>query len=197
VALDTLIAQHKIKPFIIVMPDGADGTPRAVTEWANTPHGRYESLVLETVHAVDTHWATKADRAHRAIAGLSAGGFGAVNIALRNLGTFGTAESWSGYFTQSAQGPFKSATPQLIQANSPARYVSSMRLRLQRMPLSAFLYGGRQDRGSRAIAPFAAQLRAAGGHVTTARYGGAHDWGLWRSAMPISLRYAAVHMGAR
>jgi enterochelin esterase-like enzyme len=196
VSLDTLIARHAVKPFIVVMPDGRDGSFRSATEWANTPHGRYESLVLDTVRAVDKRWATKPDRAHRGIAGLSSGGFAAVNIALHNLGTFSLAESWSGYFQQSAQGPFRHASAQTIQANSPARYVSSMRLQLQRQPLSAFLYGGSHDRGSRAIAPFAAQLRAAGGHVATATYPGGHDWALWRTSMPISLRYAAGHIGA-
>jgi enterochelin esterase-like enzyme len=32
------------------------------------------------------------------LAGFSAGGYGAMNVGLRNLGTFGAVESWSGYF---------------------------------------------------------------------------------------------------
>jgi enterochelin esterase-like enzyme len=197
VALDKLLARQAVRPFIIVMPNGTDGTFRSQTEWANTVHGQYASLVLDTVHAVDQRWATKPDRTHRAIAGLSEGGFGAVNIALQHLGTFATVESWSGYFNESAQGPFRHASPQLIQANSPALYVGSMSAQLKRFPLHAFLYGGRGDRGSRVIAPFAAQLSAAGGHVRTALYPGGHSWRLWRTSMPSSLRFAALHMGAR
>jgi enterochelin esterase-like enzyme len=197
VALDKLLARQAVKPFIIVMPNGSDGTFRSQTEWANTSHGQYESLVLDTVRAVDQRWATHADRGHRAIAGLSEGGFGAVNIALHHLDAFATVESWSGYFKETAQGPFKHASPQLIQANSPAAYVGSMSAQLRRYPLQALLYGGRGDRGSRVIAPFAAQLGAAGGHVRTALYPGGHSWRLWRTSMPAALRFAAVHMGAR
>jgi enterochelin esterase-like enzyme len=197
VALDKLIARQAVKPFIIVMPDGTDGTFRSQTEWANTSHGQYESLVLDTVHAVDQRWATKPDRTHRAIAGLSEGGFGAMNVALHHLDTFATVESWSGYFRETAQGPFKHSNLQLIQANSPAVYVGSTRAQLKRYPLQAFIYGGRADRGSKVIAPFAAQLSAAGGQVRTALYPGGHSWRLWRTSMPASLRFAALHMGAK
>ena len=44
------------------------------------------------------------------IAGLSAGGFGAVYIALRHPGVFGAVESWSGYFHPLRDGPFKHDT---------------------------------------------------------------------------------------
>jgi enterochelin esterase-like enzyme len=39
-----------------------------------------------------------ANRSGRALIGLSAGGFGAFNIGLRDPATFGAVESWSGYF---------------------------------------------------------------------------------------------------
>jgi S-formylglutathione hydrolase FrmB len=196
VTLDTLVARHAVKPFIIVMPDGRNGNFRSDTAWANTAHGQFESFVLDTVRAVDQRWPTKADRAHRAIAGLSDGAFGAVNIALHNLGTFGTAESWSGYFKQRATGPFTNASPAQVQANSPATYVRSMRTQLRRDPLHAFLYGGAQDRGSRGIHAFAVRLQTAGGRVSVAFPAGGHTWKLWRDEMPAALRYAGHSIGA-
>jgi enterochelin esterase-like enzyme len=194
VALDTLIAHHRVKPFIIVMPDGRNGTFRSDTEWANTSRGPYESFVLDVVHAVDKSWATKADRAHRAIAGNSAGAFGAVNVALHNLRSFGVVESWSGYYSQNPAGPFKGATVGSLQANSPLSYVGSLHGQINRRPLSAFLYSGRKDRDTRSLPAFAARLRAAGGTVTTAVYPGGHDWRLWRTQMPAALRYAGTHL---
>jgi enterochelin esterase-like enzyme len=75
--------------------------------------------------------------------------------------------------------------------------VGSLRAQLKRFPLQAFLYGGRSDKGSRSIAPFAARLRADGAHVRTALYPGGHSWRLWRTSMTPSLLFAANHMGAR
>jgi enterochelin esterase-like enzyme len=196
VALDTLVAHRATGPFLVVMPNGSNGTFRSDTEWANTRHGAYESFVLDVVHAVDARFATKADRTHRAIAGNSEGAYGAVNIALRQLGTFGVAESWSGYFTQTPTGPFKGATSTRLRANSPAAYVGSMRARLTRQPFYALLYSGRRDPESKLMPGFAARLRAAGGHVDVSVPPGAHTWKLWRAEMPAALRYAAAHMGA-
>ena len=45
----------------------------------------------------------------RVIAGLSAGGFGAVDIALRHPGLFGAIEAWSAYFSPLRDGPFRHA----------------------------------------------------------------------------------------
>jgi S-formylglutathione hydrolase FrmB len=53
------------------------------------------------------------------IAGLSAGGYGAVNIALRNPNLFGAVEAWSGYFKPLHDGPFKHATAATLAANDP------------------------------------------------------------------------------
>ena len=60
------------------------------------------------------------------IAGLSAGGFGAIDIALRHPELFGAAESWSGYFMPFHDGPFKGAdarrsSPRTIRRSSSER----------------------------------------------------------------------------
>jgi enterochelin esterase-like enzyme len=196
VAVDTLVARHAMGPFIVAMPDGRDHTFRSDTEWANTPDGRYEGLVLDVVHAVDRTFATKADRAHRGIAGNSEGAYGAVNIALRHLGTFGLTEAWSGYFTQRPVGPFKAATPAQLRANSPLLYVSALRAQLRRQPFYAFLYGGRRDPETKRLRGFGPRLTAAGGHVVAKVYPGRHTWRLWRTEMPASLLFAAAHLGA-
>ncbi|MEO8687577.1 MAG: alpha/beta hydrolase-fold protein [Solirubrobacteraceae bacterium] len=197
VALDTLISKRAVRPFLVVMPDGHDGTYRSDTEWANTAHGAYESFVLDTVHAVDARWPTRADRTARAIAGNSEGAYGAINIALHHLDTFSVAQSWSGYFTQTRTGVYKGASPATLRAASPAAYVGALRPQLSRYPLHAVLYGGRKDPGTRQLPGFAAALRAAGADVVSATYPGRHDWKLWRSQMPHMLRLLDVGMTAR
>ncbi|WP_455671922.1 alpha/beta hydrolase [Phocaeicola sp.] len=58
---------------------------------------RYETFVSkELVDYVDSHFATKADRDHRVITGLSMGGHGSMWLSIRHKETFGAAGSMSG-----------------------------------------------------------------------------------------------------
>jgi enterochelin esterase-like enzyme len=196
VALDELLAAHRTRPYLIVMPESSDGSFVDDMEWANTSHGDYESVVMEVVHQVDEHWPTIANRSGRAIAGLSMGGYGALNIGLHHLSDFGTIESWSGYFKQSPVGPFAGASRASIRFNSPSKYAPTIASELRRLPLHVFLYSGRQDRVTRYQAPFAKELRRLGVAVSTAEPPGVHDWRLWRAEMPVALRYAGRWLNA-
>ena len=189
VALDTLIAHHDVRPFMLVMPGGSDGTFMSDTDWANTPHGRYEGLVLDAVHAVDARWPTLHGRRYRGLGGNSEGGFGAVNIALRHPNLFSVVESWSGYFTPLGGGPFAHASAAVIAANDPAGYVHRLAARLRRLPLTAFLYTSWKDRPVE-TQRFAAALRRAGARAHAALYGGGHTWQLWRSQAPHMILFA-------
>lgn len=190
VALDELVASGAIRPMLIVMPDGSNGSFRSDTEWANSGHGRYESYVLDTVRAVDATWPTLPNRRDRAIAGDSEGAYAAINVSLHHLATFGVAESWSGYFKATRGGPFKHASPRERRRNSPSAYVTALGPRLHRLPLRAFIYTGSRDHELPQVARFAAQLRAAGAHVDFAIYPGKHSWKLWRTQGPHMLRFA-------
>jgi len=112
---DSSIADGTIRPFIGVVP-AAGPDDRYDGEWA----GPWEAgLVDRVVPWVDAHLPTIAARRGRVIAGLSAGGFGAVNIALRHPTLFGIVESWSGYFAPLRDGPFKDASRAVLAANDP------------------------------------------------------------------------------
>src|SRR5439155_23430 len=65
------------------------------------------------------HLPLRAEQADRAIAGLSAGAFGAVDIALRHPGLFGVAESWSGYFRPFRDGSLARASAVELGAHDP------------------------------------------------------------------------------
>jgi enterochelin esterase-like enzyme len=195
VRMDALIATHRIRPFLVAIPDGHTSKDANDTEWANAEAGRYEDFVLDTVRAVDGRFATIAARGDRAIAGLSEGGYGAANVTLHRLATFGTFESWSGYFTQTPTQSFVGASRRMLAANSPNAYVGTLRRRLVALPTYAFVYRGTQDRitSHADTVTFARRFRAAGGHVAAAEYPGGHNWALWRAHLPQMLRFASAH----
>lgn len=193
--MDTLIAKHAIKPYLVAIPDGHTRKDGNDTEWANAGAGRYEDFMLDVVRTVDHHFATIPGRADRALAGLSEGGYGAANIALRHLDVFGTFESWSGYFFQTPTLPFKGASAALLAANSPNDYVSALAPQLARMPTYAFVYRGSGEHLTSHLdtITFVERFRAAGGHVRFAEWPGLHNWRLWRAHMPLMLRFAGRH----
>jgi enterochelin esterase-like enzyme len=195
VRMDSLIATHRIRPFLVAIPDGHTSRDSNDTEWANAGAGRYESFVLDTVNAVDRRFATIQARGDRALAGLSEGGYGAANVTLHQLATFGAFESWSGYFTQTPTFAFNGASRRLLAANSPNAYVGSLRARLATLPTYGFLYRGTSDKitSHADTVTFARRFRAAGGHVALAEYPGGHNWALWRAHLPQMLRFASAH----
>jgi hypothetical protein len=140
---DQLVTDGNVRPFIAVMPPG--GLPngskgeRAKGEWA----GPSEDFIVKTVVPwVDAHLPTiRAGRA-RAIAGVSAGAFGAVDIALRHLGLFGTAESWEGYFHPFRDGPFEHASAATLAAHDPVWLVQKEAAAIRLHGLRFFLSTG-------------------------------------------------------
>jgi S-formylglutathione hydrolase FrmB len=189
-AASSLFASGRMPPMLIVMPEAYDGTVVGDNEWANTPRGRFESDVLDLVRSVDSTWPTVASRSGRAIAGLSMGGYGAINIALHHLDLFSTAESWSGYFTQTRTGPFAGASDATLRANSPAQYVSGLASQLRADPLHVLLYISPTDPLRVQQGPFAAQLRSLGVPVESRFFGGPHNFSLWADHMDMALGFA-------
>ena len=135
---DAAIASGTLRPFIAVAP--AAGFDRKYNgEWA----GPWEREVVDgVIPFVDAHLATVATPKGRVLAGLSAGGFGAVYIALRHPGLFGAVESWSGYFHPLRDGPFKHDTNAELRADDPRVLVQSEGAALRRDGTRFFLSSG-------------------------------------------------------
>ena len=111
--MDSLVARG-VPEMIVVMPDGDDGwytTWNALPDLAGcraaqrtepaerycVPWPHYDDYVARDLVAhVDSTWRTLAARAHRGIAGLSMGGYGAVALALAYPDVFSAAASHSG-----------------------------------------------------------------------------------------------------
>jgi S-formylglutathione hydrolase FrmB len=116
---DMLIATGSIPELIMVMPDG-NGLPGMTSEWADSfNHTQFieTSISKELVSYVDQHYRTLADAQHRAIGGLSMGGFGAMNIAIHHPDVFHSVMSFGGYYQ--AAGAVWGNNAAYKQANSP------------------------------------------------------------------------------
>jgi enterochelin esterase-like enzyme len=86
--MDNLIAEGKIKPFLIVMTYGMTNDVR-IGGMANFKIGPFQTvLVDELIPYVDSNFRTLSDQPHRAMAGLSMGGMETKTITLANLDKF-------------------------------------------------------------------------------------------------------------
>lgn len=91
----TKLAEYAAKyNYIIVTPEGNDGW---YTDSGNIPNDKYESyIVQELMPEVEKKFRTIADREHRAIAGLSMGGYGSLKFGLKYPEKFVLVGSFSG-----------------------------------------------------------------------------------------------------
>lgn len=180
VRLDNQISLGTVKPMILVYPDGRIGqSVFSDSEWANTPAGSYESYVIDVMHSVDSHFSTLRFRQDRVIAGFSAGGYGAINIALHHLADFGSVQAWSGYFLQTRSGVFAHASRAELAHDSPLDYVRRLDHGLGVYPLRVYMFVGRNDSSASQQRRMARALRARGVSVGDAMYTGGHDWSVW------------------
>jgi enterochelin esterase-like enzyme len=85
IILDNLIAAHKAKPMLVVMPAGHTATPA-------TPASReqfIQEFLADIMPFVEKNYRVRTDRSSRAIAGLSMGGGQTLGIAVPHLDKFG------------------------------------------------------------------------------------------------------------
>ncbi|MBV9521155.1 MAG: prolyl oligopeptidase family serine peptidase [Alphaproteobacteria bacterium] len=93
--LDGLIAQHRVEPMIVVMPDG--GNSWYVDSKDVGGPGDYDTAIgAELVAAIDQAFRTKPGPRNRGIGGLSMGGFGALRLAFQKPFRFAAAAAFSG-----------------------------------------------------------------------------------------------------
>lgn len=93
--LDRLIGEGRVRPFILVMPDGS--TRYGGSQYLNSvATGNYEDHILELVNYIDGKYPTIADASYRAVAGHSSGGFGALRFGMRHPDVFGLVADHSG-----------------------------------------------------------------------------------------------------
>jgi putative tributyrin esterase len=183
---------------IVVAAQGARDTnsDREYLDWSPT-----EDWPLAIAHdlptCIDAHYNTIRNRYGRALVGLSAGGYGASNIGLRNLATFAAVESWSGYFVATDPTGHHVLNLGSSTANANARVPSGSDLEAEdsTWPSLIDFYVGRQD------SRFLGMNRDFDAALTQSRiphlfriYPGGHSGALWRSQAPSWLTMALQYL---
>ncbi|MFW6062474.1 MAG: alpha/beta hydrolase [Planctomycetota bacterium] len=186
---------------VVVMPDGHRSF------YANDPRPgglAYEDhIVKDVVGFVEQTFPVIPDRAHRAIAGLSMGGYGAIMLALRNRGMFSVAASHSGALGYSHYQREWDAAPSDVDALARA---------LQGEGYDCFELAGQMAREGQDVAlqidcgtedfllqhnrDFHAHLEKLGVEHLYKEHPGAHSWGYWDEHIQQTLSFVLEHVGA-
>ena len=106
--MDNLIAGHKAKPMVIVMPAGHTSTTFNMPRPGEpAPRDEFaDDFMTDIMPYVESHYRVLTDRAHRAMAGLSMGGGQTLNIAMSHLDRFAYLGVFSaGVFTMRRPEP--------------------------------------------------------------------------------------------
>lgn len=238
--MDSLVAQGAPE-MILVMPDGDDAwytTWNTLGNWSTcrrdstrkepaetycVPWPHYDDYIARDLVAhVDSNYRTLADSAHRGIAGLSMGGYGAVSLALRYPDVFAAAASHSGVVAPLFAGPSSFDPPpryhrdlDSLRVNSPriwnflrpifgadtvgwyARDPVKMAQKRARSALPIppiFLDVGVDDPYLGANQALAYELTTLGADVMYKEWPGRHDWTYWRGHVAESLTWLGAHL---
>ena len=195
---DSYTALHKGQPLILVMPFGSTGT-FTDTEWVNgvgRGNGWQTFVTHDLVHYIDAHYRTIASGRGRAIAGLSEGGYGAIDMALRNPREFSVVESWSGYEQPAKLRSIYGTNLQLLARNDPMTLLPRVAPTLRRLHTYFWFYSGNRDRFRFQNNAFAAELAHLHVRKTFFETPGGHDWSLWRHYAPNGFLVAAKGLRA-
>jgi S-formylglutathione hydrolase FrmB len=184
---------------ILVAPQGArdgDSDPEYL-DWG--PGRNWETAIAKEVPAyVDAHFRTIASRRGRALVGLSAGGYGAVQLALHHLSDFSVVESWSGYHhptNPAGTAPLDLGSPSANARASAHALVPVLRRAFRLRPTYFAFYVGKGDTRFRAEnEQLHDELQRAGVPHVFRLYPGGHEQRVWTSHARAWLALALDHL---
>lgn len=193
--MDVLIAAKVIQPMIIVSPDiNGTGPSASDTECLDSTTGgsQVASYLMNTlVPWIDAHYNTAADRDHRIIGGMSAGGYCALNVGLQNNSAFSTILSIGGFPDPGNGGHGMLATDEEFRQQTPSVYLPTLTFT---HPVSVFIATAENADAEKlaAMSTLADQLRARGNDVVEqTEEGHDHTWAMARSVIPYGLVFAS------
>lgn len=179
--LDNLIADGKALPMIIVITNGIGSVPAAPCERPlqipNTSTGSpaamttglfEESLIKDVIPFVESNYRVQADPDHRALAGLSMGGYQTQKITNTNPGKFMYIGVWSmGLYNMFGQYDKEEHISQLkaLQASNPKLY---------------YIGCGKTDFLYKGVTDLRALYDEIGFKYTYRESEGGHSWNNWR-----------------
>jgi len=185
---------------IIVAPQGArdDDSDPEYLDWGRGRNWE-TAITRDIVGYVDANFRTIPRRRGRAIVGLSAGGYGAVILALHHLSAFSVVESWSGYFHPTDPQGLRALDLGSTRANENASahaFVKTLHRAFDRRPTYFAFYVGRRDERFRdENERFDRELSAAHVPHVFRVYAGGHEQSVWTSHARAWLALAVDHLG--
>jgi S-formylglutathione hydrolase FrmB len=198
---DQFAAQHHGLTPIIVMPD-PNGFLTVDTECVNSAaFGQAETYLVKDVPAyARSHFDADEGPRTLAVAGLSAGGFCSVNLALRNPDVFPFFASYSGLATPVYQEDPRSNTVKILFGGSQEEFQKNDPLTLvkdNRYPNTAgwFAVGKNDARPLAAAKRLQPAAEAAGIDTCIEILPGGHDFGVWDQAFQDSLPWLSWKLG--
>jgi enterochelin esterase-like enzyme len=166
------------------MPMGSTGT-FTDKEWSDG-YRRSESWATfvsrDLVRTIDARYRTIASGSARAIAGLSEGGYGALNIGLGHPSEFRVLESWSGYDRADPLESIFGGDQARLLANTPMHTLPFVARTLRRNRDFVWFYSGSTDPLRKQNNAFARLLEKLRVHHTYFVVRGGHNWAIWRTA---------------
>lgn len=202
--LDAMIADGRVAPMIVVMPDGGGNSWYVDSKDIGGPGNYATAIAVDLVGHIDATLRTRAEPRFRAIGGLSMGGFGALRLAFQQPFRFVAAASFSGAFwarlkPDSVLGAFadrifdgsfgRPFDARRFLAQSPLSMIDA--LAKAPHPPPVFLTVGDQDRYKLYDDTFELfhRMRALGLPVEMRMTGGDHEWETWAAELPDALLF--------
>lgn len=180
--LDNLIAQGKAKPMIVVMSNGnvvqeaAPGESKLgfyqpTFQLPHTMDGKFEESFPDIIHFVESNYRVKAQKADRAITGLSMGGYHSMNISRYYPNTF----DFVGLFSPAIrpESTISSKVYASIDNDLQAQKENGFKLYWIGIGKTDFLYGE--------VATYRANLDRLGLKYSYVESEGGHIWANWRA----------------
>ncbi|MCF8360104.1 MAG: esterase [Prolixibacteraceae bacterium] len=179
--LDNLIAQGKVEPMIVVMPNGnvaqqaapgesPKGLYKPTMQLPHTMDGKYEETFPDVIKFIENNYRVKAKKEYRAIAGLSMGGFHSLHISRYYPNTF----DYIGLFSAAILPDQKveSVVYENIDETLKAQMDNGYELYWIGIGKTDFLYKNVND--------YCAKLDSMGMNYTYVETEGGHTWTNWR-----------------
>jgi len=179
--LDNLIAQGKAKPMIVVMTNGnvaqeaapgesSLGFYKPTFQLPNTMDGKFEETFPDVIKFIEGNYRVKADKANRAIAGLSMGGYHSLHISRYYPNTF----DYVGLFS-AAILPDQKITSKVYE-----NIDSTLKTQLKNGYKLYWIGVGKADFLYKNVSDYRAKLDGMGMKYTYRESEGGHTWTNWR-----------------
>jgi enterochelin esterase family protein len=167
--MDNLIASGKAVPMIVVMPSG---DPKTNSDVRSASGSITDIYIKDMIPYIDKTFRTYTDRDHRAMAGLSRGGFQTTTTVFANMDKFAWMGTFSGFFFRGTGNVVDSAFNGVFK--DAAAFDKKIKL--------FFISTGTEENNPK---PLVEQLKAHGikNIVFHESQGTAHEWLTWRRAL--------------